>query len=74
MGLANNLAKETLEERLRRSGMNGMLAFASAVSVAFLTALLGIVSYVYQKRTERFGPCTQGHIGVPQVGVDGRHR
>jgi hypothetical protein len=53
MGLANNLAKETLEERLRRSGMNGMLAFASAVSVAFLTALFGIVSYVYQKRTER---------------------
>ena len=33
--------------------MNGMLAFASAVSVAFLTALFGIVSYVYQKRTER---------------------
>jgi hypothetical protein len=30
-----------------------MLAFVSAVFLALLTALLGIVSYVYQKRTER---------------------
>jgi hypothetical protein len=30
-----------------------MLAFGSAVFLAFLTAVFGIISYVYQKRTER---------------------
>jgi hypothetical protein len=33
--------------------MDGMFAFASAVFLAFLTAVFGIASYVYQKQTER---------------------